>query len=85
MGVYRNIFGKKSLRVRNLASKCFSFQQKENMVKFFYYMYAECLTDIKQIMKRIRTDMVIFKMLGVKKCLSTELMELEGLVTSLIE
>ena len=55
------------------------------MVKLFYYMYAECLTDIKQIMKRIRTDMVIFKMLGVKKCLSTELMELEGLVTSLIE
>ena len=54
-------------------------------VKFFYYMYAECLTDVKEIMKRIRKDIVIFKMLGVKKCLSTELMELEGLVTSLIE
>ena len=64
---------------------CFSFQQKENMVKLFYYMYAECLTDIKQIMKRIRTDMVIFKMLGVKKYWSTEFAELECLVNSVIE
>ena len=54
-------------------------------VKFFYYMYAECLTDIKQIMKKIRTDMDIFKILGVKKYWSTEFVELECLVNSIIE
>ena len=54
-------------------------------VKFFYYMYAECLTDIKEIMKIIRKDIGIFKMLRVEKCWSTELMEMEGMVNSVIE
>ena len=48
-------------------------------------MYAECLTDIKEIMKIIRKDIGIFKMLRVEKCWSTELMEMEGMVNSVIE
>ena len=49
-------------------------------IKFFFYVFNDSLTDIKQVWRSIKKDIEFLKSLGLTLYLSDEVIDIEGII-----